>query len=707
MRLDWNAHLKYCCAVLVLLLCSLLPAFASVAADLVTDLSQTDLPISLEAEHLDFDRQNGVYRAEGDVHLNSGPIRLRAHKVDYEVASGQAFASGQVVVETPEGTLRGEIVSFNLNTGLGRIDKGELFLKQSNFYLAGDYIERLEASRYHVRKGTFTVCDAADPAWKFTARDLDIDVEGYAKGYHSLFYLGGIPSFYLPYMLYPVKQERKSGLLFPEFGFSEKRGIELGLAWYWAIARNQDMTFYLDLLTELGVGQGIEYRYLLGDDNNGELLGYRISGLKGADDRYALTWKHSGSLPKQTHLAADVEYVSSRDYFEDFGRVADDYTKERATSVISLSKHWESTNLSGQLMYVQDLEQNNSETLQRLPEIHYDLLRSRHEATGIDYGLESSVTHFWRNRGVRGGRLAVRPFIATVFQPWSLLEIEPELGYTFRGYALENGEEGSPAAGISDFTTRISTRLAKVYRPEWRGVEKLRHSIEPDIKYRYVPEISQTSLPDFDDLDQIEPANLISYGLTNRLTVKRSNEDGSPVYHEYLYARLSQEFDIAESRRDPLDPTDSRKPFSSIRLEMIARPNEDLTFNLDARYDPNQGAREFTTFNANGSWHDQKGNSVNLDYRFTRDFTEYLSGEVELAWFDPIYMKYLQRYDFQDQQNLEQAFKLEYRAQCWNLALVVRDRLEDSEYLLTFSLSGIGQLARFGGNLGTSSTTTP
>jgi len=93
-----------------------------------------------------------------------------------------------------------------------------------------------------------------------------------------------------------------------------------------------------------------------------------------------------------------------------------------------------------------------------------------------------------------------------------------------------------------------------------------------------------------------------------------------------------------------------------------------------------------------------------LDYRYTRDSNHYLSGALELSWLEPVILKYLQRYDFREEANLEQVVDLEYRAQCWSLSLVYRNRLEDSEYLITFSLTGIGQLARFGGNLNTPDT---
>ena len=50
-------------------------------------------------------------------------------------------------------------------------------------------------------------------------------------------------------------------------------------------------------------------------------------------------------------LAADVEYVSSRDYFKDFGEEPEEYNKDQAQSVLTASRNWRKLNLTGLLKY--------------------------------------------------------------------------------------------------------------------------------------------------------------------------------------------------------------------------------------------------------------------------------------------------------------------------------------------------------------------
>ena len=44
----------------------------------------------------------------------------------------------------------------------------------------------------------------------------------------------GVPILWLPWMAYPLGTERESGFLFPEFGYGNRNGAEVGLPYFWA-----------------------------------------------------------------------------------------------------------------------------------------------------------------------------------------------------------------------------------------------------------------------------------------------------------------------------------------------------------------------------------------------------------------------------------------------------------------------------------------
>ena len=70
-----------------------------------------------------------------------------------------------------------------------------------------------------------------------------------------------MPVLYTPYILWPVKSERTSGLLIPNIGYSDRRGAALGLAYFQTLGRSYDTTFHVDLYTRSTSALGNEFRY--------------------------------------------------------------------------------------------------------------------------------------------------------------------------------------------------------------------------------------------------------------------------------------------------------------------------------------------------------------------------------------------------------------------------------------------------------------
>ena len=658
-------------------------------------------PVDLAADELQYDRPSETMYARGNVRLQKGDLTLLSDVVRWNAETAEAEAAGSVRLTGPQAIVEGESLNIDLDTGVGRLTDARILVRESNYRIAGEQIERLGEDRYLILDGDFTTCDGQPPAWKFTASRFDVTLGGYARARHVVFHLYDLPVLYIPYIAYPVKTERESGFLMPRIGSSSKRGFQLSLAWYQVIDRHLDATFYFDYLSKLGIGNGLEYRYVLGEETEGVAHGYYVAGLKDEEDRYALDWEHAGRLSDRTRLIADVEYVSSRDYYEDFGLEASEYNKEQAQSVIALTHHWRLSSLNGQVRYTKDLENDNDQTLQQLPELTYSALPNRLGETSFFLAFDTAYTHFWRQEGVTGQRFTVRPELSAVFHPGDFLEIRPAVGYRERFYWTSDEGSGSEREGTADFSTSVSSRFSRIYALDGRTVSKIRHSIEPEITYRFIPYEDQSHLPVFNALDRIEEKNGISYALVNRLLGRLERAGGMPVYHEVLYLRLSQTYDFEEPRDLPVDAR--KTPFSPLRTELIVRPNERSFLDLDAKYDVNSGggfADRLQEFSARGGVRDDDGNAMTLDYQYQKDNLSYLGSSIDIAWLRPIYLNYLHRQDLDEGRLLEQALNLEYRAQCWSLYLTVRDRLDETEYLVSFSLSGLGKIAELGGALG-------
>ena len=665
--------------------------------------------IALVADSLTYDSVEDSYEAKGDVVLRQDEVELKSEYLLWQAATQDASAEGDVALEDIDTKLLGSSIQYNMATRQGHVRDGRLFVREGNFHLSGQQIEKEGQFEYSVKEGSFTTCDGEIPDWKFSADEVDITVGGYARAKHVWFHVKDVPVLYVPYLTFPVKADRESGFLTPSFGYSNNKGTLASLAWYQVIDRHMDATIYLDYLSEIGLGKGLEYRYALSGNNNGQALYYHVTGTGEIEeldqkedfpDLDYYRWKHSGNFPGGWRFLADVEYTDEKLFFEEFGEFAADYNRDKTVSTLMLRRNWKKLNVNGFARYIKDLESDNDATLQTLPELGLGLPRYRLGDTAFYAGLESYATRFWRDEGERGERLYLRPSLSAVFKPGSWLEVTPEVAFYERLYSTDVTETDK---FIPEVSLALSSRLVKSFDVNLLGSDRIQHSIEPTVTYAYVPDEEQGSLPLFDLRDRVASRNDVTYALVNRLTARSQAADGSSLYRDLFYLRLSQSYNIDEPQayiEDGLsDSLVENRPFSDLRVEMDFTPVKN--FSLDAEsIIPVYGDSGFNTLSAGSTLRDDTGNAVSASYTYKdADFagvaTDYVEFQLDTSILQPLYVRFKERYDFQENRALEDFVGFEYRSKCWSIILSYKTRyLEDEdndhEIGFTFVLAGLG-----------------
>ncbi|SDZ92080.1 LPS-assembly protein [Desulfuromusa kysingii] len=659
-------------------------------------VGESDLPVQLEADQLSYNKDTGLYHASGDVKLIQGELDVRSQVLEWNQINGDLMAEGDVRLISPDEELSGSKVRYNLQQETGTIENGHFFLRDQNLHVYGQTIERRGELDYLVKKGTFTTCDGDVPAWKFGASHLDVTLGGYARARNTIFYLKNVPTLYFPYMIYPAKTDRESGLLIPGIGYSDKRGFQYSSAYYQVLGINQDATLYLDYLSEMGIGKGLEYRYIFGNNNAGEARVYhmnvdKVDGEEVDEERYAVEWQHDGTLPGGVRMVADVEYVNDDEYFEDFGTVAEEYNKESVESLFYLSKSWGKYSLLGQLKYTKDLEDDDDTTLQLLPRISFDVTRQRIANSAFYYALDTEYSNFWRQEGVTGERLMVKPLLAASFQPWDVIGVTPELSYRERLYWNISDDSDSDNEGIVEFSTRFSTRMQRIYDQPFGFSGKLKHSLEPEVVYSYIPEVDQDDLPYFDQYDDIDEENQVELALVQRFTTRTEGANGKTAYRQFLYLRLSQTYDLTSEA--------SGQRFQDLRLQMTLLPSDWFSLSTDTTLDVDSG--DWTDIAVTAKVQDKEENSLRIEYSYdSEDEIDYGLIDLSVAFLKPVYLIYQQRYDYATDEQLEQVVGIEYRQQCWSAQLSYRDNEGDRSVMLVFTMNGIGSVGNISGSLG-------
>ena len=651
-------------------------------------------PVNLSADTLSHDTLTDTFRASGNVKITWEDTVLTSDTALFDQGKGDAVAEGRVTLRKEGDTLRSDRLRINVETEQGEVTNGDLFVEQNNFHIRGEKMAKVGEEEYRLERGSFTTCDGDVPSWSFAARDLKVTLEGYAVGKHALFLLKDVPVFYVPYIVFPVKRERQSGFLFPRIGNSTKKGFTLDVPYYWAISPSQDLTVDVDMQTKRGVGLGAEYRYLRSHGSDGVMHGYGIHDTSQDRFRGNLEAKNREYVSDSVTARADVNLVTDQDFYRDFAVATGIYNREILDSSASLTKTWDNSALTGELRYVQDLEAENDRlTLQRLPTVTYTLLGRRLGTLPVSASLDSSFANFYREEGQTGQRLDIRPAVAA-YAPLPGGGVTAWGGYRQRLYSATDDDRGggTRGAGLLDAGVAVVSSFERVYSGGWGGAEKVKHSVIPDLQLGFIEEQSQESLPFFDFNDRIPGQSRIGWGVSNYFTGKFAG-NGSPEYRELLHVRLSQAYTLSGERRDLLTLTDLGRPLSDLRIEARLSPAPGLSLSGDTRIEPYNV--RFSTVSLAGDLRDTRGNFAGVGYQMSRGVVNYLEGRFGLNLVKPFVFNYTGRYSFDKGGFLEGYYAVEYKRQCWSLMLSFRDRPDNREVLVGFTLSGVGALGPF------------
>jgi LPS-assembly protein len=547
---------------------------------------------------------------------------------------------------------------------------------------------------YHIDKGFFTTCDGPVPSWKFSANNLDITLGEYATGKNALFYIKDVPVLYLPYILFPLKRDRQSGLLIPKIGTSSKKGFNFSIPYYLVISPSQDITVNLDIQSKRGAGTGVDYRYIRKKGSQGSFVGFFIYDTSVDRPRGTLSQKHVEEFSPTLVLKSDINYVSDHNYFRDYAEGFAEYNRKDVDSSVFITKHWRNFLLTPELRFTQNLEAtSNATTVQKLPVITFNGIRQRIASTPLFFSLDSNFTNFFRETGLNGQRLELHPTVTWYGNLLPFLETSVWAGYRHRFYNTYDGggENGFHDSAVVDSGASVSSTLARSYDVTLGSLRRLRHVVIPQLTYIFVPGRNQDRLPFFDYNDRIVAQNMIGWSLSNYLTGKYVENEETPVYRDLAYLRLSQGYDFSDTRRDLLTLYDELRPFTDLRVEAKVDVAKHLAFTTDSRFNPY--GLNFSTANVATSVSDDRGNSLSAGYRFSRTQVNYAEGRLAVA-IDPLVFNFSGRYSVERGAFLESYYSVEYKRQCWSVIFSYSEREGNKGFFVNFTLSGIGALSR-------------
>jgi len=705
---------------------------------------QGEGPVDIEADELSYDRETQVYEAHGQVEVNRGDMFLKADHVRMNMATKDLVAWGNVLLREGEDVVECQRLEVNVETRLGKIYEGRLFVKDQNFHITGGEIEKLGENHYRIRDGSFTTCDAKRPPWKFTMKEIEVQemaLGGLASGKGATLYLEDIPVLYFPWGAFPVRKERQIGFLIPQVGYSSKYdGPEFKTGFYWPFAKNMDTTLYLDYLGDRGFKEGLEFRYAFGGGTTGQANVYYIRDQDTQEDlpfvvpkdRYAFYIQHNQKLPYDFYLKGDINRVSDHLYFQDFTDENIPETAQRAQmdlwslkqlrSVVFGGKNWDSFSFLSQVAIYDSFvipgtniitaTSDNDTTVQTLPEMSFYGLPQSLLKTPLFYEFSASYTNFWRKTLTEAQRGDIFPVVSYPMRLFNVLKLDPYFGGRETFYYSQNDPTGKFKGWSSRETLaagfQTSMEFYRVYDAEtfsWISnlfkVAKWMHTIEPTVSYNYSPRVNQNDLPAFDAVDRIPYTNQITYGVTQTLVGRPQKEGITTGAFEYAKLKIFQSYSFTPidwanppppdlfSWTDP-QPADffsgqqgKKRSFSNIVGELWLHFNPYVSAQWDVQFDPYRGNFEILDFLIKIK--DQRNDLVQIQYRDTRDSVRQININARVKTIEPLYVFGALYYNLLEGRWVQMIFGAEYQTQCWSAGFVVTSKNEFTNALRTLS----------------------
>lgn len=692
-----------------------------------------------------------------DVEIEYQDVKIRADKGRYDFATKTATLEGNVIIDQGPSRMAGSRATFQLEAKTGRLEDATADLAPT-YHIIAEWIEKLGEATYRVHRGIFTACDVPGPAWSFYMSEATVTLDDYARMKNVSFRAGSLPLLYSPYLVWPTKEDRASGLLVPGVGYNGRRGAYVGTTYYWVTGRSTDLTSNLDLYSSGSYGFGEEFRWAPSLESAGIFQGYWIhdkdatvcvpaaeepsggdgpctmpNGSAGAFTRSALNrWK-----VKLDHVSDDLPYgfrgvLSVRDYSDDqyLQDIERSFALASARQILSrgfLTKNFGDNSVN---FRVERSESFFGTTVlqERLPSLEFLRRTSRIGASPLFLAFESSLSYLYVDRGTglpRGsyGRVDLHPTLSLPWKriPW--LSLTAKLGGRWTDYTDSTDDAQTHFVGES-FTRRygeaglsiVGPSFSRIFDAEIGRFGKFKHVIEPRIDYSYVSEVSDPArLPTYDEVDLALGQDQVRYAIVNRL-LARPADPAKGSAEEIASLEVSQ----THAFRLPQNLLTSSTSFQTVPMkegpvEAVLRlaPGSILHFDGRMDYDPHASQVTGASATAAVSW---GTNMINATWYASRPVLTTpvpegspspntdqmrLAAGIDLTKMFRIDTQL--NYDARKGQLLEDRSLLAFKGSCYTVFLEVRQlRLPPTtrrDYRFVIQLKDIGTLLDVNGSL--------
>ena len=665
---------------------------------------------------------DGSIELDGNVIVERDLLRVTADHAAYNKQKNTLNFSGNVHIDTEALSLEAEAGAVSMGTSnepgskQGKFTNIKFYIPDSNMKGRADIIHSGDDNHSTLNNASITSCELQDPDWLISADEIRLDhKDEYGKADDVVIRFKGVPFLYTPYIEFPTSDKRRSGLLFPLFGTSSSRGIELAVPWYWNIAANHDALIVPRYMEKRGLDLGGNYRYLT-KSSNGKLQGaYLPDDDITQEDRYHYRYQHHSQIMSNLSFDADLQDISDSDYFNDFSNNLGTTSQTHLDNKLTLRYDLNNWHLRAMVQDIKTIDETApliTRPYERLPQVTLagdEVIAS----SPLLFTLDSEYVDFTHEDESKttGTRLTIRPGLNLPFAGAAWF-FNPAIKFSHTQYDV--GTQSGTTQPVENRNIPIGSIDAGLFfeRPFSNGFQQ---TLEPRLYYLNVPFEDQdniplfdTSIPDFSVAqlfrdnrfvggDRIGDTNQLTFALTSRILNPNTGNEllrasiGQIYYFEDRKVSLTGNTIDTEKKSDVIAELDIHwgRWQSNIDLQLdatrgeLSQQNYFLHFKSDARHLFNIGYRKRLVKDSDAI--DIEQTDTSFVYAFNRNY----SGLAR--W----------NYSLKDDKNIDAIAGITYDSCCWSIQLLAQRRLENSTtsnaynnaILVQFVFKGIGSLS--------------
>ncbi|WP_428309789.1 LPS-assembly protein LptD [Hydrocarboniphaga sp.] len=654
---------------------------------------QLDRKVFVDADSATMTK-DGLSQLMGSVKVRQGDKEFTGENLDYDDSKQLITVDTESVFSNPNLVIKSQTSSFNLSDNSGVFSMADYVLPVRGARGTSDQIAVATSGHAELKNTAYTTCPPGSNAWSIEASDIKLDQdEGLGTARNARLRFGDVPVLYLPWFQFPINDDRRTGLLFPTVGDTNKTGFDARWPVYLNLADNYDATLTPRYMSKRGLQIGSSARYLLENGEGSASYDYLDDDKVYGASRSLTRFDHANLFSKNLGLEATYAEVSDPQYFEDLGGTfassSITYLERSARLSYQAPASYRVTALVQTFQTIDNGLATIDKPYKRLPQVRFDAL-TRNAFLDTRAGLNAEYVNFVRDEdSVEGQRVDLQPYLrfARDENAWY---VTSQVDWRYTGYKLSGTEQSlvtnqpdQPSRSIPIVSGETGLRFDRI--TSGGSIQTL----EPRLFALYVPYENQDRLPIFDtgepdfDFTQLFARNRFfgedrisdAENLTAAVTTRMIDPDSGETRWSASFGQLYR--------------------FEASRVEL---PGQDA---------PDSGATDFigeVTYNflknwsaaATGQWSPDKtqlersnvalryrnsptGSRFDIAYRDRHGLLEQTDVSFDLPVTDAWRIGARSRYSLRDSKTLETFAGASYETCCWAISAAYRRYIASSQ----------------------------